>query len=89
MGQAVSQRRSCAERTSRWRVRRPGRDDAEHRSSNTFPAVVANPPGEKSIENAGWRIRGDVPDAHTAAQADVSGDHDNLGTPSYVEASSA
>jgi hypothetical protein len=51
------------------------RGDVERRITSAVPAVIPNSPGETSIEDAVWRISRDVPDAHPAPGADVSGNH--------------
>ena len=53
------------------------------------PAIVAHTPSEAGVKNVERRIRWDVPNANAAPRAHQSGEFGQVGTPSYVAASSA
>ena len=65
------------------------RGDIEGRITSPIPAVVAEPSSEAGIKYAERRIRGDMSNTDATPWTDVRVQRAQLGTPSYVEASSA
>jgi hypothetical protein len=75
-------------RELRWRDPLVG-GDVERWIARAIPAVITDPSGETSINYAERGIRGDMSNTDAAPWADVRVERALLGTPSYVEASSA